>query len=227
MSANLLNMNQETNNYTYHFHVRPLINPIHHNRNRKATQNFPVYICLMSEWKKLSSRVVYDNPWIRVDEHQVKNPSGNPGIYGVVHYKNLAIGIIPLDESGNTWLVGQHRYPLNQYSWEIIEGGGSLETDPMESAQRELQEEAGITARKWDPLLEMHLSNSVSDERAIIYLARELEFGKADPDETEDLQLKKIPFTQVVDMVLRGEITDSISVAAVLMLERKMRLRDL
>ncbi|MEM6723516.1 MAG: NUDIX hydrolase, partial [Bacteroidota bacterium] len=100
-------------------------------------------------WTKLSEALQYDNPWIRITEHQVLNPNGNPGIYGVVHFKNVAIGIVPLDEEYNTWLVGQYRYTLEQYSWEIPEGGGPLGTDPLKSAKRELLEETGITAKEW------------------------------------------------------------------------------
>src|SRR5687767_10265505 len=101
-------------------------------------------------WKKLSAEIKYENPWIKVEEHQVLNPAGNPGIYGKVHFKNLAIGVIPIDENGNTWIVGQYRYPLDEYSWEIIEGGGKLGVDPLVSAKRELLEEAGIIAEEWE-----------------------------------------------------------------------------
>lgn len=167
-------------------------------------------------WTTLSSQPVYDNNWISVTEHQVLNPSGGPGIYGVVHFKNLAIGILPLDEEMNTWLVGQFRFPLNNYSWEIIEGGGDLNVDPIESAQRELAEETGIQAQTWIELQRMHLSNSVSDEQSIIYIAKNLSFGTSFPEETEQLTVKKLPFKKAYQMVIDGEITDSISVAAIL-----------
>lgn len=167
-------------------------------------------------WKTLSSEEKYDNNWITVTEHQVINPSGGKGIYGEVHFKNLAIGVLPLDDEHYTWLVGQYRYPLKAYSWEIPEGGGPLGTDPELSAKRELVEETGLVASKLTEIQRMHLSNSVSDELAIIYLAQDLELGKAAPEETEDLQLLKVPFTKAVDMVMNGEITDSMSVAAIL-----------
>lgn len=167
-------------------------------------------------WKTLESQLKYDNNWISVTEHQVINAGGNKGIYGTVHFKNLAIGIIPLDENNNTWLVGQYRYPLNQYSWEICEGGGKLDIPPLDAAKRELLEETGITAKQWNPLLEMHLSNSVSDELGIIYIAKELTFSAPQPDEEEVLQLKKVSFDEAFNMVMNGEITDSLSVAGIL-----------
>lgn len=167
-------------------------------------------------WQTLSEISVYDNPWIQVTHREVINPSGGNGIYGLVHYKNVAIGIVPLDEAGYTWLVGQYRYPLEQYSWEIPEGGGPLGAPVLESAQRELLEETGIRASRWTPLLEMHLSNSVTDEFAVAYIAQELEFGLAEPEETEQLQVRRLPFAAALDMVLQGEITDALSVAALL-----------
>jgi len=167
-------------------------------------------------WKTLSSEEKYNNNWIKVTEHQVINPSGGKGIYGEVHFKNLAIGVLPLDEEHNTWLVGQYRYPLKAYSWEIPEGGGPLGADPELSAKRELIEETGLVASKLTEIQRMHLSNSVSDELAIIYLAQDLALGEAAPEETEDLQLIKVPFTKAVEMVINGEITDSMSVAAIL-----------
>ena len=167
-------------------------------------------------WKTLESQLKYDNNWISVTEHQVINAGGNKGIYGTVHFKNLAIGIIPLDDENYTWLVGQYRYPLNQYSWEICEGGGKLDIPPLDAAKRELLEETGITAKQWNPLLEMHLSNSVSDELGIIYIAKELIFSTPQPDEDEVLQLKKVSFDEAFNMVMKGEITDSLSVAGIL-----------
>jgi 8-oxo-dGTP pyrophosphatase MutT (NUDIX family) len=170
-------------------------------------------------WTKLAEKQVYDNPWITVAEHQVLNPKGGKGIYGMVHFKNLAIGIIPIDSDGNTRLVGQYRYPLKQYSWEIPEGGGKKGTDPLDSAKRELLEETGLKAQKWTEIQRMHLSNSVSDELAIIYLAEELSQHEAAPEDTEELIVKTIPFDKVVEMVMNGEITDSLTVAAVLKLK--------
>jgi 8-oxo-dGTP pyrophosphatase MutT (NUDIX family) len=167
-------------------------------------------------WQITTERSIYDNPWINLTEYQVINPSGNPGIYGKVHFKNLAIGVLPLDKDLNTYLVGQYRFPLNQYSWEMPEGGGPIGTDPLESAKRELLEETGLKAQKWTELQRMHLSNSVSDELSIIYLAQDLEQFEAEPEETEQLIIKKLPFEEVYQMVCTNKITDSITVAAVL-----------
>ncbi|SDF60850.1 8-oxo-dGTP pyrophosphatase MutT, NUDIX family [Mucilaginibacter pineti] len=167
-------------------------------------------------WQITSEKAIYNNPWISVTEYQVINPSGNPGIYGKLHYKNLAIGVLPLDEDMNTYLVGQYRFVLNQYSWEMPEGGGPEGTDPLESAKRELLEETGLKATQWTEIQRLHLSNSVSDELSIIYLARNLAQFEAEPEDTEQLIVKKIPFAQMYQMVCNGEITDAMTVAAVL-----------
>ncbi len=174
-------------------------------------------------WQTLTTRNVYENPWIMVEHRDVLNPSGGAGIYGVIHFKNTAIGIVPLDRDGNTWLVGQYRYTLERYSWEIPEGGGPMGIDPLESAKRELLEEAGITAAHWTPLLEMHTSNSVTDEYGVAFVAQELSFGEAQPEETEQLQVQRLPFQQVVNMVMQGEITDSLSMIAILKVHEWLR----
>jgi 8-oxo-dGTP pyrophosphatase MutT (NUDIX family) len=167
-------------------------------------------------WTVLSSKEVYTNKWISVTEFEVINPGGGKGIYGKVHFKNRAIGVVVLDEELNTYLVGQYRFTLGTYTWEIPEGGGPLNEDPLEAAKRELQEETGIIAGRWDKLLDFHLSNSVSDEYGHVYLARELQFGQATPEETESLEVRKLPFEEAYQMVLRGEITDSLAVAGIL-----------
>ncbi|GAB3918236.1 NUDIX domain-containing protein [Mucilaginibacter boryungensis] len=167
-------------------------------------------------WKIVSEKEVYDNPWINLTEYQVINPSDKPGIYGKVHFKNLAIGIVVLDEDMHTYLVGQYRFPLNQYSWEIPEGGGILGIDPLDSAKRELLEETGLKAENWIEIQRLHLSNSVTDELSILYLARNLQQFEAEPEETEQLQVKKIPFKQAYEMVCNGQITDAMSVAAIM-----------
>jgi 8-oxo-dGTP pyrophosphatase MutT (NUDIX family) len=167
-------------------------------------------------WKITSEKDIYDNPWINLTEYQVINPSGNPGIYGKVHFKNLAIGVLPLDDELNTYLVGQYRFTLNQYSWEMPEGGGPLSIDPLESAKRELLEETGLKADSWTEIQRLHLSNSVSDEYSILYLARDLKQFEAEPEDTEQLIVKKLPFEEVYQMVCRNEITDAMTVAAVL-----------
>ncbi|RYZ94570.1 MAG: NUDIX hydrolase, partial [Sphingobacteriaceae bacterium] len=156
-------------------------------------------------WQIIADEVKYDNSWINITEYQVINPSGNPGIYGKVHFKNLAMGILALDTDMNTYIVGQYRFPLNQYSWEIPEGGGLMGADPLDSAKRELLEETGLLAGEWTEMLRLHLSNSVSDELAIVYLARNLEQHDAQPEDTEQLIIKKIPFEEAYQMVCRGE----------------------
>ena len=174
-------------------------------------------------WQITAENIIYDNPWIGLTEYQVINPSGNPGIYGKVQFKNFAIGVIPLDAEMSTYLVGQYRFALGQYSWEIPEGGGPLGTEPLESAKRELLEETGLKASRWTEIQRMHLSNSVSDELSIIYLAQNLQQFEAEPEDTEQLIIKKIPFEEVYQMVRNGKITDSVTVAAVL----KIRLMQL
>ena len=170
-------------------------------------------------WQIMSSQEIYDNPWINLTEHQVINPGGGKGIYGLVHFKNLAIGVIVLDEDDHTWLVGQYRFALDEYSWEIPAGGCPLNSDPLETAKRELAEETGMSANQWTEIQRMHLSNSVSDELAIIYLARGLGYGSAEPEETEQLQVRKLAFEDAYRMVSDGKITDSLSVAAILKLK--------
>ncbi|HEX9509673.1 MAG TPA: NUDIX hydrolase [Puia sp.] len=167
-------------------------------------------------WTILSQQDIYDNKWIGLTEYQVINPGGGKGIYGKVHFKNLAIGVLPLDEKGNIWLVGQYRFTLNQYTWEIPEGGGEMGVPAVKSAQRELLEETGLVAKEWTPILEMHLSNSVTDEKATVFLARQLEQHEAMPEETEQLVVRKLPFEEAFQMVGKGQITDSMSVAAIL-----------
>lgn len=172
---------------------------------------------IKNPWITRSAEEKYDNPWINVTEYQVTNPAGKPGIYGKIHFKNIAIGILPIDKDGNTWLVGQWRYPLNEWSWEIPEGGGPIELDPLEAAKRELKEEAGLTAKRWTMIQRAHLSNSVSDEEGLIYLAEDLEEGHHDREETEaDMMVRKLPFIEAYQMLLDGSITDSLSVMAIL-----------
>jgi 8-oxo-dGTP pyrophosphatase MutT (NUDIX family) len=167
-----------------------------------------------SPWTVLSSRKLYDNPWVRVTEHDVLNPNGGAGIFGVVHYHNLAVGVVPYAD-GRIWMVGQYRFPLRAYSWEIPEGGGAHDVDPLVSARRELKEETGLSADRYDVLLEMDLSNAVSDERAIVYLATGLHMGEAAPEETEQLQIRSLTLTEAYEKVERREIRDSLTVAAI------------
>ena len=167
-------------------------------------------------WQVLDQQEVYDNAWINLTEYKVINPSGGNGIYGKVHFKNIAVGIVPLDENMNTYLVGQFRFTINEYSWEIPEGGGALIEEPLAAAQRELLEETGLRAATWQKIAEMYLSNSVTDENCFIYIAQHLTQHKAMPEETEQLLVKKIPFEEVYAMVLQGKIKDAMTIIAVL-----------
>jgi 8-oxo-dGTP pyrophosphatase MutT (NUDIX family) len=171
----------------------------------------------MNPWQTLSSEEKYDNRWINVTEHQVVNPAGGKGIYGKVHFKNKAIGIVALDEDNNTWLVGQWRYTLNEWTWEIPEGGGALDVDPLDSAKRELKEETGLVANQWTLIQRTHLSNSVTDEEGFLFLAEGLTQGENQLEETEaDMKVWKLPFTEALGMVLDGKITDSLTVIGLL-----------
>lgn len=178
-------------------------------------------------WTTLTSDEVYDSPWISLTKHDVLNPNGNPGTYSVVHFKNIAIGILPLDKDYNTYIVGQYRYPLKQYSWEIPEGGGKIGVPVLDSAKRELHEETGITAGKWTQIQEIHLSNSATDEFGVLYVAQDLSFGESEPEDDEKLEVRKLHFDELYKMVENGEVTDGLSVTAVLkakllMLEGKL-----
>jgi 8-oxo-dGTP pyrophosphatase MutT (NUDIX family) len=166
----------------------------------------------------LELRIVYDNPWIRVEEHQVVNPSGGRSLYGKVCFKNRAVGILALDAAGNLYLVGQHRYTLDEYSWELPMGGAGHEEDALAAAQRELKEETGIDAAQWVELMRLHTSNSVTDELAFVYLATDLSFGEPELEPTEDIAIRRLPLADAAAWVLDGRITDAISAAGILRL---------
>jgi 8-oxo-dGTP pyrophosphatase MutT (NUDIX family) len=167
-------------------------------------------------WKTLSRRPVYENAWIAVREDQVIRPDGAPGIYGVVHFKNVAVGVLPVDEKGHIWLVGQYRYTLAIYSWEIPEGAGAPGETCEETARRELREETGLSAGHIEFLVRAHLSNSVSDEVAYVFRATDLHPGPSAPEGTERLRVRRVEWAEAWDMLTRGEITDSMSVIALL-----------
>jgi 8-oxo-dGTP pyrophosphatase MutT (NUDIX family) len=173
-------------------------------------------------WKILNKHDVYETPWIKVTHHDVLNPAGHEGVYGTVHFKNYAIGILVLDEQYNTWIVGQYRFPMKMYTWEIPEGGGKVGGNPLDAAKRELLEEVGIEANHWRFIQHMQLSNSASDEVAFLYLAQNLTYHQPKPDDDEALQQQKIPFEALYQKVKSGEITDSLTVAAVLKVKLMM-----
>jgi 8-oxo-dGTP pyrophosphatase MutT (NUDIX family) len=167
-------------------------------------------------WKTLSTEKIYENPWIRVREDKVVRPDGLPGIYGVVHFKNRAVGVLPVDEDGAIWLVGQHRYPLKAYSWEIPEGGCPETESPEDTAQRELREETGLRAGRIELVATTHLSNSVSDELGYVFRATELTEGADEQEGTERIAVRKVAWDEAWRMLKEGEITDSLSVIAIL-----------
>lgn len=171
-------------------------------------------------WKKLSSRTIYDNDWMQVREDHVINPGGGENQYGYVHFKNCAVAIIPLDDHDNTWLVGQERYTLGAYSWELPMGGAPLEEVPLDAAMRELKEETGLTADKWTEIMRLHTSNSITDEFGVVFLAEDLTVGKPQFEETEVLEIRKLPLVEAVEMAESGAITDAISIAALLRIEK-------
>ena len=175
-------------------------------------------------WIRRSRRVAYENAWITIWHDEVTRPDGAPGVYGVVHFENLAAGVLALDADDRVLLVGQHRYALDAYSWEIPEGGVPDGETALDGARRELLEETGMEAAEWRELARVHLSNSVSDELAVLFLATGLTPGVARPDGTEDLVLRWTPFAEVLEMTLDGRISDAMTVIAV---ERLALIRTL
>ncbi|MEO8229502.1 MAG: NUDIX hydrolase [Chloroflexota bacterium] len=173
-------------------------------------------------WRRQARRIVYDNAWIQVFHDEVTRPDGEPGIYGVVHFRNRAVGVVAIDDEDRVVLVGQHRYTLDRYSWEIPEGGVPLDEDPLEGARRELREETGLVASVWREIGQMELSNSVTDEIGTVYLATRLTQGEAAPEASEDLRIRWVPFAEITAMIARGELPDALTQLA---LERVARLR--
>src|SRR4051794_33221350 len=159
-------------------------------------------------WTTLASRPLYENAWIAVREDSVLRPDGRPGIYGVVHFKNLAVGVLPVDDRGRVWLVGQFRYPIGRYSWEIPEGGGHGDETPEDAARRELREETGLVAGRLERIATSHLSNSVSDELALVFRATELTPGPSTPEGSERIEVRLVEWEEAWAMLRRGEITD-------------------
>ena len=168
-------------------------------------------------WVTHDTEVTYENPWIRIEHNNVTTPGGTPGVYGVVRYANRAVGVVPVDDEGYTWLVGQYRYPTDEYSWELPEGGAPHSEGLEETARRELAEETGLTAGSLVPMFsDIALSNSTTDERAYAFLATDLTQGEAAPEDTEDLKVWRLPLADAIQMVLDGRITDSFSVMMLL-----------
>ena len=166
--------------------------------------------------------MAYENPWVEILHDDVVRPDGQPGIYGVVHFRHLAIGVVPVDADDRVLLVGQYRYTLDHYSWEIPEGGGDLDEEPEAAARRELVEETGYSGGHWRELCRAELSNSLTDEVTILFVASGLEPGPSSPEGTEQLQLRWVPFVEVMAMIRRGKIADAMTILAMqqLALER-------
>jgi 8-oxo-dGTP pyrophosphatase MutT (NUDIX family) len=160
-------------------------------------------------------RVAYENAWITVWHDEVTRPDGNPGIYGVVHFANVAVGVVAIDDDDRVVLVGQHRYTLDNDSWEIPEGGVPANEDPLVGGQRELREETGLTATTWRELCRLELSNSVTDETGVLFVATGLTHGDADPEPTESLEVRWVPFEEALAMTLDGRIRDALTVVAI------------
>jgi 8-oxo-dGTP pyrophosphatase MutT (NUDIX family) len=180
-----------------------------------AMTDEPEDVVRSGPWARRSRTVAYANPWLTVWHDDVTRPDGKPGIYGVAHFANLAAGVVVLDADDRVLLVGQHRYTLDAYSWEIPEGGVPDGEDPLDGARRELREETGVEAAECHELARLHLSNSVTDEAAILFLATGVTHGAADPDGTEELTVRWVPFTEALAMTLDGRITDAMSVVAI------------
>jgi 8-oxo-dGTP pyrophosphatase MutT (NUDIX family) len=172
-------------------------------------------------WQTLSTQLEFENPWFRITTHDTIAPDGQRPRYGKISFKNKAVAIIPLDEQDHTWLVGQWRYPLNEYSWELPMGGSPLGVNLLDSARRELREETGLQAQRWELLMKLHTSNSVTDEEGYVFLAQGLSAGAPEFDDTEELEIKRLPFADALAMVMDGRITDAISVAGILKLARQ------
>jgi 8-oxo-dGDP phosphatase len=173
-------------------------------------------------WKKLDSRVVYDNPWMTVVEDRVINPSGGQNDYGHICFKTRAVAIVPIDDAGCTWLVGQDRYTLGEYSWELPMGGAPKDEDALAAAKRELREETGLQAEHWTEVLRLHTSNSITDEEGLVYVAKGLQQGETAFEETENIEIRKLPLSEAVAMAQNGRITDAISVAALLWVNQNL-----
>lgn len=190
-------------------------------KNSPRAPGQPDAVHKVGQWTVQSTRTCYENPWIRVEHSEVIHPDGSPGLYGVIRFANLAIGVLPIDRQGYVWLVGQHRFPSDAYSWELPEGGSPKGEDPLIGAKRELREETGYSAAQWSELSRFTISNSVTDEEAICYLAWDLTAGAPDPDPSEDLKIRRVSFAQLHCEVMNGAITDSLTIIMTLMAVQK------
>ncbi|MFS2318086.1 NUDIX domain-containing protein [Maricaulis sp. D1M11] len=167
-------------------------------------------------WTVTGKRTVYDTPWMQITDHDVIRPDGAPGVYGVMSPKNWALAILPVHADGTVTLVGQHRFATDHYSWEVPEGGGPKDETPLDGARRELKEETGLTARSWQEIFRMDLSNSITDEHAYGFLAMDLTQGEAEPEGTEVLSLRRVPFMSALQAAMSGQIKDALTITILL-----------
>ena len=188
--------------------------------------NRPIFLRPDFAWRLGTPQLKYENPWMRVDEIPAVDPNGQDALYGLVHFKNLAVGVVPYQD-GHIWLVGQSRVAFQSYSWEIPAGGDPAGQDPLGTAHRELREETGFTARHMEQILDMELSNSITDERSIVYLATDLTAGETELESSEDISLMKISLDNALKAVDTGDIRHALGVAAILKLARMRAAGDL
>ncbi len=173
---------------------------------------------IVNPWKTLTSKDIYENEWIILQEDKVISPRGIKSLYAKIKFKKRTVGIIALEQDKHLWLVGQYRYPIDQCSWEIPGGGASTNEDVWGAAKRELKEETGLTANKWQLILHMYTCNSITDEEVFVFLAKELLHGKMELEETEHIILKRIPLQFALELINDGLITDAVSIAGLLKL---------
>ena len=186
-----------------------------------TTANLPIWdneqrVAARPQWQSVTSQTVFENPWIRVESHDVIAPTGNPAHYGLVKFANRAIAVLPLHDDGTVSLVGQARFAVDAYSWELPEGGGPLDEDPRAAAIRELKEETGLVAADLREILSFDMSNSVTNEVAVCFLATGLSQSDRAPDETEAFEYARVPFKNLLDAVIKGQIRDGLTVVSVL-----------
>lgn len=164
-------------------------------------------------WISHKSVSLFENDWLTLERNDVTRPDGSEGDYTLVRFRNRAVGVVPY-EAGGVWMVGQTRFALNQYSWEIPEGGVPAGEDMLEAAKRELKEETGLTARQYVHLLDLHTSNSVTDEWGQIYLATDLTKGASEPEPSEDITCLFVTLDEALQAIDDGRVTDAMTVAA-------------
>ena len=167
-------------------------------------------------WTVKSVTRPFENEWLVIDRYAVIHPGGAEGFYSVVRPRRIAVGVLPIEPDGMVHLVGQWRFPLGRYSWEMPEGGAEPGEPALDCARRELEEETGLTAGSFVEVLRLDLSNSLTDEQGVIYLATDLAFGRPQPEAVEVLRHRRAHFQEVLARVADGRIRDSLTVAAVL-----------